>query len=208
MDRIEKRTALWGWLLIAAEIYKQIRLTAAYGSYVWWHFPWQLCSLPMYLAAALPFIKNTDRKDTVFAFLAGFGLLGGIAVFFDQSGLHYAQPELTVISYLWHISMVFFGLYAYRGIRGNKNTGFRKACILYFCCCIVAVILNLVFARFGEIDLFYINPLTAMSQIVFRELVPLIGNPLTIFLYILSTVLGAAALFFLNRKLQNKIHDD
>ena len=47
-----------------------------------------------------------------------------------------------------------------------------------------------------------------MSQIVFRELVPLIGNPLTILIYILSTVLGAAALFFLNGKLQNKIHDD
>ena len=195
-------------MLLCAEIYKQIRLTTAYGSYVFWHFPWQLCSLPMFLAPALLFLKDINKKDAVFAFLASFGLLGGIAVFFDPSGLQYVQKELTVLSYAWHISMILFGLYAFSGIRGNINTGFRKACILYLSGCLIAVVLNLLLDRYGEIDLFYINPLHNMSQIVFRDLVPLFGNLPTILFYILMTILGAAILFYLNGELHEKVHDD
>ncbi|MDO5438928.1 MAG: YwaF family protein [Erysipelotrichaceae bacterium] len=206
MKRIGKSVAFWGILLLCCEVYKQIVLFRAYGYYVWWYFPWQLCSLPMYLASALLFVKDDNAKDTVFAFLSSFSLLGGIAVFFDPSGLHYFRTDLTVLSYLWHISMILFGLLSYSCVR-NKNTGFRNACILYLCCCTMALLLNLLLNSRGEINLFYINPLQKMPQIIFRDLVPLLGNNTVIVLYILLTILGAYLLYRMNGWLENKIHD-
>ncbi|MBR2553014.1 MAG: YwaF family protein [Erysipelotrichaceae bacterium] len=206
MKRLGNVITLWGILLLCSEIYKQIVLFKAYGSYVFWYFPWQLCSLPMYLASALLFLKNESARDTVFAFLSSFGLLGGIAVFFDPSGLHYFRADLTALSYLWHISMIVFGLLSYLCVR-NKNTGFRNACILYLCCCAAALLLNLLLNSRGEINLFYISPLQPMPQIFFRDLVPVLGNHTVIALYILLTVAGAYLLFGAIGWLENKIHD-
>ena len=43
--------------------------------------------------------------------------------------------------------------------------------------------------------MFYINPDYQMQQIIFRDLIPVIGNTNTILLYIASTVSGALILF-------------
>ena len=47
--------------------------------------------------------------------------------------------------------------------------------------------------------MFYINPDYRMQQIVFRELVSLIGNTPVIFLYVASSILGAFLLHLIWR---------
>ena len=50
-------------ILLLSELYKQlfsIFVLWITKTYDWWIFPFQLCSLPMYLCAILPFMKKAD----------------------------------------------------------------------------------------------------------------------------------------------------
>ena len=43
--------------------------------------------------------------------------------------------------------------------------------------------------------MFYINPDYQMQQVIFRDLIPVLGNTAVILLYIAATILGAFILF-------------
>lgn len=103
-----------GLLMLLSEIWKQYCLTflVGGGSYNWWYFPFQLCSTPMYIMLFLPYIKKERMIHACLTFLMSFGLLGGIAVFADTTGLHYPLPALTIHSYMWHILLILTGCLA------------------------------------------------------------------------------------------------
>lgn len=197
-----------------SEIWKQLLLTWANGGvYRWWYFPFQLCSIPMYILLAYPWLRGSSARKTLLMFLMCYCLLGGIAVFADTSGLHYPLKALTVHSYLWHILLIILGITAgityIRLLRSNEKKAlfsrtlmtafplrpFVYSSLLYLSCCLIAEFLNLSLDRFGTINMFYINPDYQMQQIIFRDLIPVIGNTNTILLYIASTVSGALILF-------------
>lgn len=200
---------LCGLFLTGSEIWKQWYLTTAvnHGTYNWWYFPFQLCSIPMYVLLILPWVKKGRFRDSLLTFLMCYGLLGGIAVFADTSGLHYPAAALTVHSYLWHILLILIGIAAgrcYLSTPAEKiapaarfRAGFLGSTLIYAVCCVAASCLNALITPFGSIDMFYINPRYPMVQIVFSELAEAIGNTPAIFLYILSTVCGSLLLFLL-----------
>lgn len=109
---IEKVLFFIGIFLLTSEILKQLLLTFVMnnGHYNLWYFPFQLCSLPMYLLVLYPFFHTEPARNTILGFLSTYNLLGGIAVFFDTSGMHYPLLILTVHSYLWHILLIVTGI--------------------------------------------------------------------------------------------------
>ena len=118
-------------LLPLSEVWKQLLLTYIHeGTYQLWYFPFQLCSMPLYLLPLRQLLSarrrtlthrrtQTSRKtlthrrtvQTLTDFLADFGLLAGIFAFADQTGMHYSLSVLTLHSYLWHFIMIFLGLF-------------------------------------------------------------------------------------------------
>ena len=207
---------LCGVLMLGSEIWKQCLLTfvLGHGTYNWWYFPFQLCSIPMYVLLAYPWLRRESARRMLLTFLMSYCLLGGVAVFADTSGLYYPLPALTVHSWTWHILLLLIGLGAgivyFRRLDADaKNIIFSRtlshalplrpffhATLLYLSCCLAAEFFNLWLDRFGLINMFYINPHLQMQQVVFRDLVPLIGNLPAILVYIAATCLGAF-LFFL-----------
>ena len=109
---IEKVLFFIGIFLLTSEILKQLLLTFVVnnGHYNLWYFPFQLCSLPMYLLVLYPFFHTEPARNTILGFLSTYNLLGGIAVFFDTSGMHYPLLILTVHSNGWDDSAI--SLYA------------------------------------------------------------------------------------------------
>ena len=188
--------------MLCSEIWKQYVLTFVLGggSYNWWYFPFQLCSIPMYILLAYPWLRRPFVRRILLTFLMSYTLLGGIAVFADTSGLHYSYAPLTVHSYVWHCLLILLGIicgFIYFRFFRNKNTlrAFVGSTGLYLLCCLAAEIINLSFDRLGTINMFYINPDYRMQQIIFHDLSFLIGNLPAIFLYIAATILGAFLLF-------------
>ena len=52
-----------GTMLILIEIYKQVFYTLDAGYFQWYAFPFQFCSVPMYVAFVAPLIKNEKIKE-------------------------------------------------------------------------------------------------------------------------------------------------
>lgn len=192
-----------GLLMLVSEIWKQACLTYILndGAYVWKYFPFQLCSIPMYILLVLPYTKKPEARNAFLTFLMTFGLLGGIAVFADTSGLHYPLFALTFHSYAWHVLLIVIGILAAisRFLEMPATPLFvrdyARAVVIYLVCCAVSAVINRLCGSFGMINMFYINPDYPMEQIIFSDLVPVLGNVPVIFLYIAATILGAGSLF-------------
>lgn len=130
-----------------SEIWKQLLLTWANGGvYRWWYFPFQLCSMPLYLlplrqllilhlrqlhalhlrqshALRLRRVRLLSWLSSVLTdFLADFGLLAGLFAFADQTGMRCALPVLTLHSYLWHFAMIFLGLFLILSGRHSRSS--------------------------------------------------------------------------------------
>lgn len=186
-----------GVVMLLSEIWKQFTLTFAVngGAYIWLYFPFQLCSTPMYVLLVLPHVRRESLKNALLTYLMTFGLLGGVIVLADTSGLHYALPALTFHSFAWHAALAAVGVLA--GIARGKPSprDLKNALLLYAACCVLAAVLNASLGQFGEINLFYINPACEMEQVVFRDLVPVLGKGAVLVLYMCMTALGAALLW-------------
>lgn len=183
--------------MIAFEVIKQLVLTfyVGKGSYQWFCFPFQLCSIPMYLCVIAGITKNERLYDACCGFLATFGLLGGVCAFIDTSGFQYTVMPLTVYSYVWHILLILIGIFS-AVIRKRKI--FLQALIIFAVCSLAAELINIpVTLLFGaDINMFYINPLVPTNQVAVKDAAKLVGNTAALFLYWLSCILGA---FLINK---------
>ena len=121
-----------GLVLAVSELYKQgfLYFVAGQGRYNWWYFPFQLCSVPMYLCLILPLFKHTPHCRTekcICTFMQDFALLGGVMALAEPSGLMHPYLLLTLHGFLWHFMLIFIGLYcAMTGLGGRSP---RRLCI-------------------------------------------------------------------------------
>ena len=88
-----------GSAMLISEIWKQWCLTWMIGDgrYNWWHFPFQLCSIPMYVCLLIPFVKSEKVRGNLFHFLMDFGLLAGIL---EEKKKKQTPPLRAVHSYI------------------------------------------------------------------------------------------------------------
>ncbi|MCI8638207.1 MAG: YwaF family protein [Coprococcus sp.] len=202
MKKVESLFFYLGSAMLISEFIKQLLLTFMVGDgrYDWWYFPFQLCSVPMYLLPLYRHLKSTLARRVLLVFFMTYSLLGGVAVFFDTSGMHYPLAILTIHSYLWHLLLIAVGIIS--GVMLLRNTRlsirlFFYASLLYGVCCLAATFLNWIISFFGSINMFYINPVFRMNQVFFRRITDQFGNSAGIASYLAGTVLGASVLYLL-----------
>ena len=195
-----------GFAFFFSEIWKQWYLTFRLydGNYNVWYFPFQLCSLPMYLCPLL-LIPSEKFRRKVEVFLMDFTLLGGLAVFAYQEGMHYPRMILTIHSYTWHFLLVFIGCLAgfhYRTEKKEKKwKTFLDMMPLWIISVLIATVLNICLWRYGELSMFYISPFEQSTQIIFHDIAVKWGIAAGNLSYLAAMVLGAMILHrFWNRK--------
>ena len=185
-----------GLILAVSEIYKQgfLYYIVNGGQYDWWYFPFQLCSIPMYLCLLLPFIKprmSCRCVKAVHTFLQDFALLGGVMALAEPSGLMHPYLVLTLHGFIWHFILIFIGLYcAFAGLGGQSLSEFADT-LPFFCgCAAAATFINVASHPYGNADMFYISPYYPNGQVVFHQIALTIGTVPGNILYLLSVVLG------------------
>lgn len=209
---------LCGILMLISEIWKQWTLSFQInnGVYNWWYFPFQLCSIPMYVCLAIGLLSSPRIRQSIpcvriygdklrsllMAFLMDYGLLGGIFAFFDTSGMHYNYLPLTIHSFAWHILLILLGCVSGLSHKSAHSLrGYRFSTILYLVCCGIATFFNLVFYRFGAINMFYINPHYSMNQKVFCHIADILGNGYGIGFYIMASIAGAGLFHYIWKRI-------
>ena len=188
-----------GGFLILTEIYKQLFYCfyMSDNSYVWWIFPFQLCSVPMYLCIIAIFLKPGPVRNGICGFMTTYNLLGGLMAFIEPSGITHGYWTLTLHAYIWHMLLIFIGIYLI--MSGNfAKTGkdYWHATLTFLALCAVAFGINLIFrdASGGSINMFFVGPSNS-SLAVFKDISKNFGWYISTALYIPTVMLGAFLVF-------------
>ena len=206
----------YGLILLTAEIYKQIFFTVENGTYPWNLFPWQFCSVPMFLAVIAPLLRKGRVKDALYKFLAFFGLIAGIMTLLIPEGFYWDYVTITCHSFMWHTSIVVISLYLIVANGYAKKLGsFVRECvpafIVYTAVVLIALVLNVLwwYLLRGAVpegmtfSMFYISPFFNSSLLVFRDVQPMVPYPVFLAFYVVSFCIGAAAVWFATLGIRN-----
>lgn len=188
-----------GIFLAVTEIYKQLfyYFYIGGGNYQWWIFPFQMCSVPMYLCILAPLLKPGRVQKGMYNFMMIYNLLGGFMAFIEPSGIVHGYWTLTLHAFIWHMILVFVGLYLAMSNRGGKSMAdYRSASVTFVCLCAVAFCINLLLRNVsgGSVNMFFVGPSNS-SLIVFKTISENFGWYVSTALYIPTVCLGAFIIF-------------
>lgn len=184
-----------GMFLAVTEIYKQLFYTFYLEdhTYNFGIFPFQLCSVPMYLCLIAPFLKPGKIRDGMYHFMTTYNLLGGIMAFIEPSGIVHGYWTLTLHAFLWHMMLVFIGVYLIASGRFAKTRrNYYSATVTFLVLAVIAFSINLIFweASNGRINMFFVGPRNS-SLMVFKDISKRFGWYISTLLYIPTVCLGA-----------------
>lgn len=192
-----------GLFLALTELFKQFFYVAAEGSYRFDLIPFQLCSVPMYLCLVLPWLPRGGRGAclgrALRVFLATYGLMGGAASMIAPGTMLRPYVIITVHSFVWHLTLIFLGVLAVLGMRGEwKLREFGGAAAVYFAACAAAFCINLLCldAPGQPVNMFYLGPQPS-GLVICRDIVARYGWVVNLFAYTLTLTLGAGIIWLL-----------
>ncbi len=166
--RVIRILAVCGWILAILEVYKQLFLYHIVngGTYDWWYFPFQLCSVPMYLCILLPVLckagkaapdpylssecgnvnftcRRSKSCTAMLTFLATYTFVGAVAALAVPEDFLRSYVTLTLHGFIWHGILLFICLVVvFSGIADLSCGGFMRATALFGGLCVIAVIIN------------------------------------------------------------------
>lgn len=189
-----------GVFLMLTEVYKQLfyYFVKEEQAYNFGIFPFQLCSVPMYLCVIVPFLPAGRLRDGMYHFMTTFNLLGGFMAFIEPSGITHNYWGLTLHAYIWHMSLIFIGFYLIASRRGATEWAhYRSACVTFLVLCVVAFAINCALWEVSEggINMFFVGPRNS-SLIVFKQISEMFGWYISTLLYIPVVCLGALIVFY------------
>lgn len=110
MDR--KVIGVFAAALVLCELFKQQFWFTYYGYYRWEIFPFQFCSVPIYVSVFATLVPSAKVREVCYRFLAFFGIIGGIAVMAVPSAVLYTYfVPISIHSMVWHAILIAMGAY-------------------------------------------------------------------------------------------------
>lgn len=202
-----------GGFLILTEIYKQLFYYYHIGdrSYQWWIFPFQMCSIPMYLCMIAPLLKPGRLQKGMYGFMTTFNLLGGFMAFIEPSGIVHGYVTLTLHAFIWHMMLIFIGVYLIMSERhATTRRDYLFAAITFIALSAVAFTINVLLWNVsgGTVNMFFVGPANS-SLAVFSFFSEKVGWWFSTLLYIPVVCLGAYIIFTVTnvlKKAKRKSH--
>lgn len=204
-----------GWVLVILEIYKQLFLYYIVngGAFDCWFFPFQLCSMPMYLCMLLPFLKDESRV-ILMTFMGGYTFVSAVATLVYPADILRPYVALTAHGFIWHGLLLFMSLLIiFTGCMDASPGGLRKAAVLFLIQCVIALNINIVAepvmpairaahpaVAHDWAAMFYLNPFHISPQPVVSTVQAAAGIPAGLILYVLVIAAVSSAVIILFRK--------
>ncbi len=194
-----------GGFLLLTEVYKILFhiYVNPYDWGFWGCFPFQLCSVPMYLSLWCAVCRNQKINSWLYECMFAVNMFGGLMTFIEPSGIQHGYVTLTAHAYIWHMLLIFLGLYLYFSKRAcTERSGYKKAAVSYLVSCAVAQGLNLLFA--GKINCFYISPYVISPLAVFKNIYAACGWVVNMVLLILALLIASAIVYYMGYFIRTK----
>jgi hypothetical protein len=197
------------------EVYKQLFLyyIVNNGAYDWWYFPFQLCSVPMYMCILLPLLHKAGVNSSL-TFLATYTFVGAAAALAVPEDFMRSYVTQTLHGFIWHGILLFICLtVVFSGMADLSLRGFGRATALFIVLCLVAVVINvltepIMASAYSQglvpnqyAAMFYLNPFHLSPQPIVGTVQKSAGIPLGLALYVISIIAVSGLLDLLFRRL-------
>lgn len=206
-DKVFRTTLLVvGGILIILEVFKQINFAYEDGvwAYDWKQFPFQFCSVPMYVMIIAGCLKPCKFRDYLCCFLATFGFFAGAIVTLYPSNVLSPIIFRFSQSMIHHVALMLIGLLMFVSgkVKIEHKTIFKGVSV-FSTCVVIAFIMNIIYHSTGNPDsfnMFYIGPHSKSDLPVFETIGYALkiesdnvhfGNFAFILLYILAFFIAA-----------------
>ena len=206
-EQLLKLLRILGLIMIVSEVFKQwfcyTRMFDRQISLI--YFPWQLCSVAMYLSFAAGYLKG-KAQEAVLVYLSTFSLLGAVMALAYPEGMLQQQIVYTVHSFIYHALIISGSMIAVGILKKRERPSFGSSLPLFGVTVLIAEIIN-ISARYiirdteREPDMFYISPFYETTQPVFRSIEQSLGTVPEIIIYLLCIILGAYLIFLAEDRL-------
>lgn len=183
-------------LVIVLEIYKQINYTFSptetgiESDFQWYAFPWQFCSMPMYVGLLAGILPKGKVHDALCSFLATYAIFAGICVMFYPADVFIETIGINIQTMICHGSMLTLGIYLlYTGYVKSEQKTILKA-IPVFCAAIgVAITLNEIAHATGmtggeTFNMFFVSPHEDPSLPLYSIVQQYVPYPFCLIIYI------------------------
>ena len=178
-DKQNRRILLtFAIVMIVLEIYKQLNFSyngaTDVWNYRWYAFPFQFCSVPMYVFLIAALIKKGKVQDALFAFLGTYALFAGLAVMLYPVDVFTSTIGINIQTMVHHGLILVAGVYLIASGRVKlEHKTILKAAIVFVIVFTLAFIMNEVHEALnieGNFNMFFIsrhgvNHLPILNQI-------------------------------------------
>lgn len=196
-----------GWILLLLEVYKQLFLYyVVNGNAIdFWFFPFQLCSVPMYLCVILPAFREKARV-TMMTFMGGYTFVSALATLIYPEDILRPYITMTAHGFIWHGLLLFISMLVFlTGCVDADVRGIRGAAVLFVFLCVIALGINMAAepvmpairaAHPGVAHewaaMFYLNPYHISPQPVISDIQKTAGIPAGLLIYMLVIILASS----------------
>lgn len=193
-DRIV--VAIFSVILIGCEVFKQLFWFEFYGYYRFEIFPYQFCSVPIYVSIFASVVPWEKAREICYRFLAFYGTIGGLAVMLVPSAVLYTYfVSMSLHAMLWHVCLVVMGIYLIVSRRyGRRLRELLPPAVMLICFIALAIIGNILIYKLylstpachegDNLSMFYISPYYP-TQLPLLGAVQSVSYPLFVVSYLL-----------------------
>lgn len=190
-------------LVTILEIYKQFNFTFAYdgekitADYMWYAFPWQFCSMPMYVGLLAGIFRKGKVHESLCAFLATYSIFAGVCVMLYPVSVFVDTIGINIQTMICHGSMITIGVYLlYTGYVKMEHKTILKALPVFVVAIGIAMIMNEVAYYSGlletdEFNMFFISPHCNPSLPVYSIVQEIVPYPWCLIIYVTAFALAA-----------------
>ncbi|MCX5775447.1 MAG: YwaF family protein [Firmicutes bacterium] len=152
----------FGVFLFCIELYKQIFLGKLFGAYQWYVFPFQFCSVPIYVCLIAPWLKQSRFKEACYSFLGIYAFIAGVGVMALPNSVFISQISICIHTMLWHTGMICIGIFLLTNRRiGTEIRQWLDASLILSGFIVISIGINfIVHYAFPDqwLNAFFLNP--------------------------------------------------
>ncbi len=202
-DRRVRLVVLWVAIVVAVlELYKQINYSFSYEDgivfdFQWYAFPWQFCSMPLYVGLLAGLTKRGRLHDALCAFLATYSIFAGICVMIYPNDVFISTIGINIQTMICHGTMIVVGIYLlYSDYVKLEHKTILKALPVFCAGVLIAVISNELAYCTGLLEtdtfnMFFISRHCEPSLPVYSLVQAVVPYPWCLLIYIAAFTLAA-----------------
>lgn len=201
--------------VIVLEIYKQINYTFQVtdaglieADFQWYAFPFQFCSMPMYVGLLAAFGGKGRFHKAMCAFLASYAVFAGVCVMLYPGDVFVGTIGINIQTMICHGTMIVIGVYLmYTGYVPCSRKTFYKAVPVFAAGVIMAAVMNEIAYAAGLLEtetfnMFFISPHCDPSLPVYSLVQAVVPYPLCLIIYIAAFSAAAGIILLLGAGLK------